>query len=157
MFVLANYISNVFSDYNPLFEVFRIPWIPIELSLWCLPIYKNATKCVYVRKPYYILINYFITTNSIIDIHLATFWFAVSFILTDWKTILPIVINVFILFLVAYKISYDKSWKLWNVTYCNNLNRIIFCISGNHDKRPFKTKIILSLYEVHIFDCSDKP
>ena len=61
---LASYISNVFSHYNPLFDGFRIPRIPIELSLWCLPMYKNATQCIYVQKPYYILFYLILTCTS---------------------------------------------------------------------------------------------
>ena len=36
---VANYISNVFTDYNPVIDGLRISRIPIELSRVCLQIY----------------------------------------------------------------------------------------------------------------------
>ena len=135
-----------------MFDGLRILRIPVELSRWCLPIYRNATQCIYVRNYYYILINYLITTNSIMDIYLAKF--------LDWLEnyiTYCIVINVSILFWFARKTPFNKSWRLWKMTYCHNSKRIIFCILGSHDTRPLRQKLSLSLLEIYIFYCSGKP
>ena len=132
-----------------MFDGLRIPRIPVELSRWRLPIYRNATQCIYVRNYHYILINYLITTNSIMDIYLATFGIHLDW-LENYITYC-IVINVSILFWFARQTPFNKSWRLWKMTYCHNSKRIIFCILGSHDTRPLRHKLSLSLLEIYSF------